>query len=136
MGRLPVATAALVFAATVSALAGAAQPVAVTMAELAKNPDAYVGKRIVLSDCMIMGYSSFVGAQCSPAPLNAALIAYVDVDTMTADAKKLGAECNNADITKKCLVKVTGDVAKDPRGMALIKNATMEMVKYVPAVAL
>lgn len=133
MPRTIAATAALVMAAT-AAFAGAAQPAAVTMAQLAKTPDMYVGKKVALSDCMIMSYNDIVGAQCSPAPLDPALLAYVDVDTMNAAAKKLGAECNTTDINKKCLVKVTGDVAKDSRGKALIKNATMELVKYVPAI--
>jgi hypothetical protein len=121
---------------TATALAGAAPSIAVDWADLARSPDTYVGKRVVVGDCMIMGYSDLVGAQCSPAPLDAKLLGYVDVVTMSADAKRLGASCADASLEMKCLVKVTGDVAKDSRGQPLIKNATMELVRRVPAVQL
>ena len=80
--------------------------------------------------------NEIVGAQCSPAPLDAKLLGYVDVRTMNPDAKKLAASCADAPIDMKCLVKVTGDVAKDSFGQPLIRNATMEMVRRVPAIQL
>jgi hypothetical protein len=119
-----------------AAVAAGAQPVSVTWAEVAGNPEAYLGKRVLVADCMVMGYSDIVGAQCSPAPLDSKLLGYVDVGTMSADARKLGASCADAPIDMKCLVRVTGDVARDSRGQALIKNATMELVRRVPAVQL
>ncbi len=132
MRTVTAATAAMMLVTTAPAFAGAA-PTAVTMAQLVKGVDMYVGKQVVIGDCMIMSYNDIVGAQCSPAPLDPALLAYVDVDTMNAAAKKIGADCNTTDINKKCLVKVTGTVTKNSRGQALIKNATIEMVKFVPA---
>jgi hypothetical protein len=85
---------------------------------------------------MVMGYNDIVGAQCSPAPLDAKLLGYVDVGTMNADARRLAASCADAPIDMKCLVKVTGEVARDSRGQPLIRNATLELVRRVPAIQL
>ncbi|MFO1183661.1 MAG: hypothetical protein U1E56_02590 [Bauldia sp.] len=121
-------------AVAVVAMTGAASAQqAATVAAVAKGTDSLLGKKVVIADCMMMSYNTIIGAQCSPVPLDPGALIYVDVNTLNAAGKKLGEDCNTTDINNFCLLKVTGDVAKDSRGQALIKNATLEMVKRVSA---
>lgn len=126
----PVFAAALAALVVTSTAASAQQ--AVSIPDLAKNPDGFVGKKVVVSDCLMMSYNSIIGATCSPMPLADGSV-FVDVDTLSAAGKKLGEDCNTTDINNLCLLKVTGDVAKTSRGLAVIKNATIELVRRVKA---
>lgn len=121
---LRAAAAALVLAST----AAFAQQ-AVTIADLAKNPDGFVGKKVTIAECLVTSYHALIGVQCSPVPLNPDFLVYVDVETMSAAAKQVGSNCNTTDINNFCVVKVVGEVAKDRRGKALVKNAAMDIVR-------
>ena len=116
------------------ALLGAAAPpafaadIVVTMRELARDPEALAGKHVVLSDCFMIGSNPFSGAQCSVNPIDSATLVYIDSDTWTAQARRLIDDCTTAIIEQMCTIKVTGDVAINRRGQALILNAVAEIV--------
>jgi hypothetical protein len=122
--RTGVAFALLVCAA----LPATASDFLVTMKELARNPVAFVGQHVVLSDCFMIGANNLSGAQCSVNPIDAATLVYVDSDTWSAQARRLIDECNTAIIEQMCVIKVTGDVTTNRRGQALILNAIVEIV--------
>ena len=114
-------------------LLGASPPVfaadiVVTMAQLARDPAAYAGKRVVLSDCFMIGSNPFSGAQCSVNPIDSAQLVYIDSDTWTPQAHHLIDDCTTAIIEQMCTIKVTGDVTINRRGQALILNALIEIV--------
>jgi hypothetical protein len=111
-----------------AALPAVASEFIVTMSELTRNPLAFAGQRVVLSDCFMIGANALSGAQCSVNPIDAATLVYVDSDTWTAQARRLIDECNTAIIEQMCVIKVTGDVTTNRRGQAVILNAIVEIV--------
>jgi len=111
-----------------AALPAVASEFIVTMSELARNPLAFAGQRVVLSDCFMIGANDLGGAQCSVNPIDAATLVYVDSDTWTAQARRLIDECNTAIIEQMCVIKITGDVTTNRRGQAVILNAIVEIV--------
>src|SRR5215468_4505368 len=84
--------------AVVAPFAGAATAadVTVTMKELTHNLDAYVGKRVVITDCLMIAADDLIGAQCSVNPIDSNTLAYIDSDTWTAQAKKITEDCETA----------------------------------------
>jgi hypothetical protein len=128
MRELKTATIALSVLVALAGSAGAADYL-VTMAEICKNLDAYVGKRVIITDCLMIGANNFAGAQCSVNPIDSATLVYIDSDTWAPQARKLANDCTTAIIEQMCTLKVTGDVAKNVRGQPFILGATLEIVK-------
>ena len=124
--RMHIAAGLALLAAATPAFAA---DLVVTMKELTRDPAAFVGKRVVLSDCFMIGANTLSGAQCSVNPIDAAELVYIDADTWTAQAWRVIDDCNTAIIEHMCTIKVTGDVITNRRGQALILNALVEIVK-------
>ena len=51
---------------------------AVAIADLAKDPGAYAGKQVLISDCMVLGFNTIVGAQCTTKPMDPSMLVYID----------------------------------------------------------
>src|SRR3954451_23010818 len=116
--------------AVVAATAGArGADLLVTMAELCKDVDGYVGEHVIISDCLMIGANNFAGAQCSVDPIDSTKLVFIDSDTWTAQARKLANDCTTAIIEQMCTLKVTGQVQKNARGQPFITGATLEIVK-------
>src|SRR5687768_9746037 len=88
----------------------AALEYAVKLRDLARNPVSYVGERVVISDCLMISFSTILGAQCSVEPIDASVLVYVDADTLPPAAMKLADGCSTMDPARMCVLKVTGDV--------------------------
>jgi hypothetical protein len=111
-------------------LGGAAPPeYVVKMRDLARNPAAYAGDRVVVGDCLMISFSTILGAQCSVEPIDASVVITVDADTLATGGAKLADGCSTTDPTRMCILKVTGDVALNYRFQAVIRNATIEVVR-------
>lgn len=110
-----------------------AQDTTVAVADLAKNPAAYAGQKVVVPDCLVLGFNTIVGAQCTTRPMDPSAIVYVDAASWAATTPDVLKPCDGMDIMKLCVLKVTGEVGQDGRGQALIKNATVEFVEFGPA---
>lgn len=106
---------------------------AVAIADLAKDPGAYAGKQVLISDCMVLGFNTIVGAQCTTKPMDPSMLVYIDADSWAANTPEVLKPCDGMDIMKLCILKVTGEVAQNPAGQALIKNATVEFVEFAAA---
>lgn len=107
---------------------------AVTMAELARNPAAYVGQRVIVSDCLMISFTRILGAQCSVSPIDAGILLYVDSDTMEPAAVKLAEGCFALEESRMCTLKVTGEVSLNYRYQAVILRATVEVLKRPAAI--
>jgi hypothetical protein len=125
-------TAAIATAVAAAAFAGARPPAteyAVKMRDLARNPGEYVGDRVVISDCLMISFSTILGAQCSVEPIDASILVYVDADTLAPAAVRLADDCSTMDPTRMCVLKVTGEVALNYRFQPIIRHATLEIVR-------
>jgi hypothetical protein len=127
-------TAALAFAGMLAWSGQALAQDAVTMADLGKDPAAFKGKKVVIADCMVLGWNEIVGAQCGIKPMGSSdVLVYIDSATWSAKTKSDITPCDGLDISKMCIVKVMGDVDLDSRGKALIKNAEIEILERTAA---
>ena len=72
-----------------AAPAAVAADLVVTMADLAADPTAFVGKRVVLSNCFMISGNLQTGAQCSVDPIDAATLVYIDSDTLACATSAL-----------------------------------------------
>lgn len=107
---------------------------AVTMADIGKDPAAFKGKKVVISDCMVISWNEIIGAQCGIKPMGSSdVLVYIDAGTWSAKTKTDIVPCDGMDISKMCIVKVTGDADLDSRGKALIKNAEIEILERTAA---
>lgn len=116
-------------------MAGAtlAQDKTVAMADLTKDPASFVGQTVTIPDCLVLGFNTIVGAQCTVKPMDPAVLVYIDADTWTPETATTIQPCDGMDISKLCLLKVTGEVAQNSAGQALIKNAKIELLEQTSA---
>jgi hypothetical protein len=117
----------------VAAAAGAVD-FSVTMAEVARNPADYVGQRVVISDCLMISFSTILGAQCSIEPIDAAVVVYVDADDLSAAEKRLADACSTTDVNRMCVLKVSGEVTLNYRYQPVLMKAKLELVRRPAAI--
>jgi hypothetical protein len=132
--RQAAAIAGALAAVGVLAPPAAAVDFAVKMAELTRNPAAYVGQRVIISDCLMISFTKILGAQCSVSPIDASILLYVDSDTMSAAALKIAEGCQALEETRMCTLKVTGEVSLNYRYQPIIINGTLEILKRAAAI--
>jgi hypothetical protein len=128
-GRLLAAAIAGAVAAVALGAAASTVEYAVKMRDLARNPADYVGDRVVISDCLMISFSTILGAQCSVEPIDSSVLVYVDADTLASAGLRLADGCATMDPTRMCVLKVTGEVALNYRSQPIIRHATIEILR-------